>query len=224
MPNMNIGMLRDTTKPGDMLIRVFTGGIIGSLIKGVSGGSQFVHGGLAVGQNRLVEVNGGLADNRHSKQGRLLANIYLTDLFEDLRDVTYVCYRPVDAALGEQVAIEAYPFARRGVDKSFGYNLGAAVKSTPGWRSLFGPNTSAQTGQFRYIDENESVLAVARREHLNFFCTQFMVWMYVKTAEKLRVAFQFPLAAKDALPGKLVAALDNSPLFTYQGVIRGLKG
>ena len=75
MPNMNIGMIRSATKPGDMLIRVFTGGVIGAVIKGASDGSPFVHGGLAVGQNRMVEVNGGLASNKHSGQGRLLANI-----------------------------------------------------------------------------------------------------------------------------------------------------
>lgn len=223
MPNMNIGMMRNQTKPGDMLIRVHDGAVLGWGIKVVSGGSDFVHGGLAVGQDRLVEVNGALGASKHTGQGamsRLLANVVLTHLYEELRGITYVCYRPIDAELGLQVAIEAYPFARVGVDKSFGYNIGAAIKSTPVWRKLFGTDDKHPTGQFLYLDENESVLSAALEEKKSFFCTQFMVWMYQKTAEKMRRPFTFPLQPKDALPAALVEALDRSPLFTYQGVIR----
>lgn len=223
MPNMNIGMMRTQTRPGDMLIRVFTGGAIGGVISFATNDSQFVHGGIAVGQNRMVEVNGGLNADRHTGQGRILANIYLTDLMTDLKDVTYVCYRPTDAGLGEDVAIQAYPFARRGVDKSFGYNISAAVKSTPLWRSLFG-SAKGEPKEDMAIDENESVLSVAMAGKKSFFCTQFMVWIYGMTAKKTGRAWPFPLQAKDAYPGALVSALDASPLFAYQGVIRGLSG
>jgi len=218
MPNLQIGMMRGQTAPGDMLIKINTGGIISKIIQGASG-SQFVHGGLAVGESRVIEVNGGLNPDNLGNS-RLLANIYMTSLFSpDLRKESYVCYRCNDKDLGTQVAIEAYPFARQGYDKRWGYDIGSAVASTPIWQRLFG-TPKQPTGQFLYIDENESVLAAGNRECREWFCTQWMVWMYFKTAEKMRKGFSFPLQPKLAFPGALVDALDKSSSFTYMGVIR----
>jgi hypothetical protein len=217
MPNLQIGMMRGGTAPGDMLVKINTGGIISKIISKASS-SQFVHGGLAVGQSRVIEVNGGLSPDNLGN-GRLLANIYMTSLFApDLRHESYVCYRCIDTDLATQVAIEAYPFARQGYDKRWGYDVGAAIASTPIWQRLFGTTPQA-TGQFKYIDENESVLAAGNRECREWFCTQWMVWMYLKTAEKMRKGFSFPLQPKVAFPGALVDALDKSPSFTYIGVI-----
>lgn len=212
MPDLNILMLRTSTKPGDMVIRINTGGMIGGAIS-VASGSEFVHGGLAIGDNEIVEVNGGLNPDSTGK-GRILANIYKTNITTDLRDNDYVVYRCNDTELAKQVAIEAAPFVVSGSNSSWGYNLTGAVSS------LMSP--SVNTGQFLYIDENESVLAVARKENRNFFCTEFMVWIYLKTAEKLKKPVSIGVAAKDAYPGALVAALDKSSSFTYIGAIRNV--
>jgi hypothetical protein len=210
-------MMRGQTGPGDMLIKVNTGGLISKIISGASG-SKFVHGGLAVGQSRVIEVNGGLHPDNLGKS-RLLANIYMTSLFSpDLRKESYVCYRCTDKELATQVAIGAYPFARQGYDKRWGYDVGAAIASIPIWQRLFGAPPTP-TGQYLYIDENESILAVANRECREWFCTQWMLWMYFKTAEKLRKGFSFPIAPRVAFPGALVDALDRSPNFSYLGVI-----
>jgi hypothetical protein len=217
MPNLQIAMMRGQTAPGDMLIKINTGGIISKIISRASD-SQFVHGGLAVGQNQVIEVNGGLSPDKLGN-GRLLANIYITSLFSpDLRRGSYVCYRCMDTDLATQVAIEAYPFARQGYDKRWGYDVGAAIASTPIWQRLFGV-APQPTGQFLYIGENESVLAAANHECREWFCTQWIVWMYFKTAEKMRKGFSFPLEPKVAYPGALVDALDRSTNFTYMGVI-----
>lgn len=220
MPNLQIGIMRSQTQPGDMVIRLNTGGLIGGVISALTNKSQFVHGGLGAGQNRLIEVNGGLNPDSTGKN-RILANIYMSDLFSpDLRTNSYVVYRCIDTDLATQVAIQAYPFVRRGYDNSWGYNLVAALKSTPVWRNLFSATTDADNVQT--IDANESILDVAELEGKNWFCTQWMVWMYEQVAAKTGRIFNLAIRPKDAYPGALVAALDTSPMFTYQGVIRGI--
>lgn len=212
MPDLNVMMQRTGTKRGDMVIRINTGGAIGGAISAMSG-SEFVHGGLAIGGNEIVEVNGGLNPDSTGK-GRILANIYKTNITTDLKDNDYVVYRCNDTDLATQVAIEASPFVASGSNSSWGYNLTGAVSS------LMSP--SVTTGQFLYIDENESVLSVARRENRNFFCTEWMVWVYQKTAEKMRKPLRIGIAPKDAFPGALVTALDKSSSFTYVGAIRNV--
>lgn len=221
MPHFNIGMIRGQTKPGDMLIRINEGTELGSIhirstVVTALSHSDFVHGGIAAGQNRIIEVNGFLNPETTGK-ARIVANIYMTDLFSvDLRRNSYVVYRCRDERLGEQVAIEAYPFVRAGYDKSWGYNLVDALKSII-------VKDKQSTGSLQYIDENESVLAVAQLEAKNWFCTQWMVWMYEKTAEKMRKGISIGIRAKDAFPGALVTALDRSRDFTYEGVIQGQR-
>lgn len=221
MPYLNIGLMREQTKPGDLLIRINEGTDFGSIhirstvVTGLSH-SKFVHGGLAAGQNRIIEVNGFLNPDSTGK-GRIIANIYMTDLFGvELRRNSYVVYRCRDAALAQQVAIEAHPFVRAGYDKSWGYNLIDALKSIVA-------KDKQKSGSFQYIDANESILAVAQHEAKNWFCTQWMVWMYEKTAEKMRKGISIGIRAKDAYPGALVDALDRSRDFTYEGVIHGRK-
>lgn len=221
MPDMSIGMLRSGTKPGDMVIRVNTGGVIGGAISTMTN-SEFVHGGLAVGENYLIEVNGGL--NPDSTGSRLLANIYKTSLYsDDLNGNEYVVYRHLDTNLAEQVAIEASPFVKAGVDVSWSYNLGDALGETcmptsPG--DIDRAELARRAGYVNFgIDEDESVLAVAQREKLNFFCTQWMVWIYNITADKMRKGFSLGISPKQALPGVLVKALDESPYFKYTGKI-----
>jgi hypothetical protein len=219
MPSLNIGLIRSQTQPGDMLIRINEGTKAGSIhirstVVTALSHSKFVHGGIAAGQNRIIEVNGFLSADTRGK-GRIGANIYMSDLFgTDLRRNSYVVYRCRDKELGQQVAIEAYPFVHAGTEKSWGYNLPGAIKSILG-------KDKQDTGSFNYIDENESVLSVAQHENKSWFCSQWMVWMYEKTAEKMRKGVRVGLRAKDAFPGALVEALDHSPDFTFEGVIKG---
>ena len=162
MPDLNVLMPREKTGPGDMLIRYHApyltkgeigmdpiGGFISTASK-----SPFVHGGLAIGGNEVVEVNGGLNPDS-SGNSRILANIYKTNLTTDLKDNDYVVYRCRDTTLAKQVAIEATVFVKAGTEESWGYNLIDALKS------LGSP--SPDTGQFLFVDENESVLSVAMR-------------------------------------------------------------
>jgi len=218
-PGHDFGIMRSQTKPGDVMIKLNRGGAISGFISLVSGGTEYVHGGIAVGDNKLVEVNGGLGRDQLGKN-RVLANIYVTDLMKDLKDTAYDVWRCSNQTLAEEVAIQSYPFAAQGHKKSWGYDLIAALRST-------GSGSSAKdkdaTSVAAYIDANESILSVANMQKKTFFCTQFIAWMYYQAALKLRhdPPDQFiPIASKDAIPRALVNALESSPWFTYVGTIQ----
>jgi len=222
-PSQDIGMMRSQTKPGDLMIKLNRGGVISGFISVVSGGTEYVHGGIAVGNNKLVEVNGGLPADSTGKC-RILANIYVTDLMTDLKHEAYDVWRCDNQPLAEEVAIQAYPFAAQGRKKSWGYDLISALRST-------GKGSSAKdkdaSGVAAYMDANESILSVANMQKKTFFCTQFMTWMYYQAA--LRMGFDppdqyIPIASKDAIPKALVDALERSARFRYVGTIqRGNK-
>jgi len=203
------------------MIKLFRGGLIGNVISALTDRSPYVHGGLAVGDNKLVEVNGGLGPNQLGKS-RLLANIYVTDLMKDTRNTAYDVWRCGHEELAEEVAIQAYPFAAQGYKKSWGYDLIAAVRST-------GRGSSAKdndaSGVAAYVDTNESILSVANAQKKSFFCTQFVAWMYYQGAMKMGFdpPDQFiPIASKDASPAALVAALEKSNWFQYVGTIQAV--
>lgn len=220
-PANDVGMMRSQTKPGDIMIKLLRGGVIGNFISKLSGGSQYVHGGLAVGEGKLVEVNGGLGRDQLGKS-RLLANIYVTDLMKDTRDTAYDVWRCSDRDLAEEVAIQAYPFAAQGHKKSWGYDLIAALRSTGSGSSA--KDTDANRVE-AYMEANESVLAVANMDKRAFFCTQFVAWMYYQAALRKGRSppDQFvPIASKDAIPSALVAALERSAWFSYVGTIQAV--
>ncbi|MEK6234321.1 MAG: hypothetical protein N2C14_06390, partial [Planctomycetales bacterium] len=79
-----MGMMRTQTKPGDIVIKTGTTELASKFISWITGGSDYVHGGIAVGPGTLVEVNGGLPKDSRGKS-RLMANIYVTDLIKDTR-------------------------------------------------------------------------------------------------------------------------------------------
>jgi len=220
-----MGMLRTGTKPGDMVIRVKTGSFMqtGDAIAGVistmTNNSEYVHGGLAVGGNDVIEVSGGL--NPDANGSRILANIYKSNLESgDLIHNQYVVYRCINQRLAEQVAIEAFPFVKAGVDSSWGYNTGGGLSAVAFTSTLTHEEEMRRAGYVNYsIDENESVLAVAQKEKANWFCTEWMVWMYNVTADKMRQHISIGIQPKDALPGPLVEALDSCSSFKYMGKI-----
>lgn len=242
-----MGILRNQTQPGDIVLKLYprsnlgagwnkwgSRNPIGALIKSLSAkNDEYGHGGLAVGPGKLVEVNGGLPKDSLGKS-RLMANIYVTDLEKDTRSDSYDVFRCVDSELAERVAIEAFPFAAQGKDKSWNYNLTDALKSTGhgklgrflsmiGMLSDTSGNSPVPEGYQVMLEEGATALDVANLEKRQFFCTQFVVWLYNLVAEKECGRFPvIPLRAADAYPGALAEALNRSGIFYYAGSIRGL--
>jgi hypothetical protein len=112
-----IGILPLNLKPGDIALKMNpqaklgagwnrwgNKSIISNAISAFSAlNPEYVHGGLSVGQSRLVEVNGGLtADNINGT--RLFANIYLTDIARDVASTSFDVWRCQDTELAEEVA------------------------------------------------------------------------------------------------------------------------
>jgi hypothetical protein len=229
MPDLKKLMPRGATEPGDMIILVNTGAAISSLIEKATG-SMFTHGGLGLGQNKVIHVNGGLDDGATGK--RILASFYVTDMFEEELGSTYVVFRCNDAALAQEVAIQAAPFAKWGADTTggTGYNVSGGLGAlgrlwTSVSESIFTNESTPLSGSSGTkggtfgCDEDESVLAVAQKAQQKFFCTEWMVYMYVKTAKLKGKTFSLPIQAKDAIPGTLVDALEKSTFFRYVGAI-----
>jgi hypothetical protein len=202
--------------------------IISDLISGLSPfNPEYVHGGLAVGQGRLVEVNGGLtADNISGT--RFFANIYLTDIARDLASSSYDVWRCKDSELAEQVAIQAYPFVYQGVQKGWGYNLRDALSSVGlktasqvlGHGAL--GSTSGKPAQAPQR-ENPDALDIAISEGRRFFCTQFVVWLYNVVSSRIlrRGRGAILMDDNEAYPGYLAEVLHKrSSNFIYLGCIR----
>jgi hypothetical protein len=223
IPQQQYGIGREQTKPGDIMIKLNAGGVIGTVISKLTNNSAYVHGGLAVGGCRLIEVNGGL-DKDKFRKSRTMANIYVTNLKTDGLDTSYDVWRCENQELAQEVAIQAYPFAAQGMDKSWGYNLKAAVQSA-GLFQWLGKKEAGDADGVALLQENESVLSVANAEKRQFFCTQFVAWIYYQVAmlKGFDPPDQFiPIASKDASPAALVAALEKSAWFRYAGTIRGV--
>lgn len=225
MPNLEKTCDRTATRPGDMLIRLHTGGIIGTVISKLTG-SDSIHGGLAVGENNIIDVNGGLKPD--ATGSRLMANIYKSSLLSDQKDNEYLVYRCKDAKLAEMVAIQAFPFVRVGVDKSWGYNLGGALSSLRGKKQDDAADALLLSeAAYRSASGDEKtiqrILVDICQDNNKFFCTEWMVFMYVEAAKLLKMTVNVGIAAPKAYPGALVEALDNSADFTFEGVIRKRK-
>src|SRR5262245_63691125 len=132
----NIGILASHLQPGDIALKLNQQATLGagwnrwgnrsSISNLISAFSvfnpEYIHGGLAVGRGRLIEVNGGIGpDAIHGN--RLTANIYLTDMKRDLGKDSFDVWRCNDTELAEEVARQAYPFIPIGVHKSWSYNI-----------------------------------------------------------------------------------------------------
>jgi len=193
IPNHRTGVLASSLQPGDIVLKMNQSAdlgvgwnrwgsksIIGNLISGFSAfNPEYVHGGLSVGQGRLVEVNGGIpGDNINGV--RLMANIYLTDIKRDTASTSYDVWRCNDLELAEETARQAYPFVYQGVIKSWNYNLRDALanvgKHTLGKIVGRGP-LGASSGQREEgpLPEKSSALDIALWERRQFYCTQFVV-------------------------------------------------
>jgi len=241
----NVGILVADLKPGDVVIKLNQSANLGagwnhwgekSFISNVISGfcvvnSEYVHGGLCVGQGRLIEVNGGIPpDNIHGR--RVMANIYLTDLKRDLRKDSYDVWRCKDVELAEEVARQAYPFVPVGVHKSWSYNLldvATAVGLGPLAKALL-PGTSfdAKSGvpTGAPLPEKASAIDIAVAEKLRFYCTQFVVWLYNTVSLRILKRGQPAILMndKEALPGYLAEVLHKrSANFMYVGALRGVR-
>lgn len=223
MIDLKLTFKRTDTKPGDILIRLNTGGIIGETISAFTG-SQLVHGGLAVGENRVIEVNGDLPPDTTGKN-RFLANIYRSDLTNELKENEYLVFRCEDQDLAARVAVEAHTFVRVGVDKGWGYNLVGAVKAL--FQTPTDPERQPLLSKGQAVANYGSISTSSRDEierilksKAKYFCTQWIVVMYVQTAKSISKGVTVGIDPDRALPGALAEALDKSKDFTFKGVIR----
>jgi hypothetical protein len=240
----HVGILASTLQPGDIVIKLNqkaklgTGwnqwgsrSIIGNLISGFSVfNPEYVHGGLSVGQGRLIEVNGGIpADNINGS--RLMANIYLNDITRDGKKDSYDVWRCNDPELAEEVARQAYPFVAAGVTKSWSYNIRDAAESV-GQKVLakvLGHGPLASTSGARPagpLPQKASALDIAIWEKKRFYCTQFVVWLYNVVSERIlgRGRGAILMGDQEAYPGYLAEVLQKrSSNFSYAGAIRGRR-
>ncbi|HET8698226.1 MAG TPA: hypothetical protein VFO94_12105 [Gammaproteobacteria bacterium] len=238
----NVGLLASNLQPGDIVLKLNqranlgagwnkwgSRSVIGNLISGFSVfNPEYVHGGLSVGQGRLIEVNGGIGpDNINGS--RLLANIYLTDVKRDLGKDSYDVWRCNDPELAEEVARQAYPFIPAGVNKSWSYNIRDAAESV-GLKvigKVLGRGPLAATSGAKKqgpLPENASALDIAIWEKRRFYCTQFVVWLYNVTSSRIlnRGRGAILMSDQEAYPGYLAEVLHKrSSNFSYVGALRG---
>src|SRR6266478_7589409 len=238
----NMGILVSSLQPGDVVLKLNqkanlgagwnrwgSRSVIGNLISGFSViNPEYVHGGLSVGQGRLIEVNGGIGPD-DINGNRLTANIYLTDIKRDLAKDSYDVWRCKDTALSEEVARQAYPFIPIGVHKSWSYNirdaltsvgLGAAAKVL-GRGPLGASSGNRQEGP---LPEKASAVEIAIWEKRRFYCTQFVVWLYNTVSARIlnRGHGAILMNDQEAYPGYLAEVLHKrSSNFSYVGAIRG---
>jgi hypothetical protein len=239
--NHKVGILPLNLRPGDIALKMNQQAKLGagwsrwgskSIISNAISAfttinPEYVHGGLAVGQGRLVEVNGGLtADNINGT--RLFANIYLTDIARDVASASFDVWRCKDTELANEVARQAYPFVYQGTLKGWGYNLRDAASSV-GWKTagqvLGHGSLGATSGKPAPAParENPDALDIAISERRRFFCTQFVVWLYNVVSSRIlhRGRGAILMDHKEAYPGYLAEVLHKrSSNFVYLGCIR----
>jgi hypothetical protein len=237
-----MGILVSSLQPGDIVLKLNqranmgagwnkwgSRSVIGNLISGFSAfNPEYVHGGLSVGQGRLIEVNGGIPADAINGN-RLMANIYLTDIKRDLGKDSYDVWRCNDVELAEAVAQQAFPFIPEGVNKSWSYNIRDAAKSV-GLNvaaKIFGHGPLGATSGKREegpLPEKASAVDIAIFEKRRFYCTQFVVWLYNTVSERIlkRGRGAILMSDQEAYPGYLAEVLHKrSANFSYLGAIRG---
>jgi hypothetical protein len=238
----HVGILASNLQPGDIVLKLNqranlgagwnkwgSRSVIGNLISGFSVfNPEYVHGGLSVGQGRLIEVNGGIGPD-DINGNRLTANIYLTDIKRDLAKDSYDVWRCNDTALAEEVARQAYPFVPIGVHKSWSYNIRDAARSV-GQNVLakvlgHGPlNSTSGHKKEGPLPKEASAVDIAIWEKRRFYCTQFVVWLYNVVSSRIlnRGRGAILMNDQEAYPGYLAEVLHKrSSNFSYLGAIRG---
>jgi len=240
----HIGLLANDLKPGDVVLKLNQRSILGAgwstwgsrsvisnLISAFSVfNPEYVHGGLSVGQGRLIEVNGGIGPD-DINGNRLLANIYLTDVKRDLGKDSYDVWRCKDVELAQEVARQAYPFIPVGVNKSWSYNIrDAATGVGANWAAkIFGHGPLDSTSGKKKegpLPEKPSAVEIAAWEKRRFYCTQFVVWLYNVTSSRIlnRGRGAILMDDREAYPGYLAEVLHRrSSNFHYVGALRGHK-
>ncbi len=237
-----IGILPRNLKPGDIALKMNqqanlgpgwnkwgNKSLVSNLISDLSPfNPEYVHGGLSVGEGRLVEVNGGLtADNVSGS--RFFANIYLTDIARDVASTSYDVWRCKDTELAGEVARQAYPFVYQGVKKGWGYNLRDALSSVGAKKAsnVLGHGALGATSGKPApapLPANPDALDIAISEGRRFFCTQFVVWLYNIVSSRIlrRGRGAILMDDSEAYPGYLAEVLHKrSSNFIYLGCIRG---
>jgi hypothetical protein len=188
-------------KPGDILLKMATGGFTQRLIQlGQSLAGQpnafLGHAAIALDTQFIIEAQ------RHGITGNHLA-------MKD-RDCGYIVYRPLNVALGQGAATAAkLLFDVHQRQGNLRYGAVAAVGS------LFGSAGTAKSG-----GEMDALLdRILANKSQPFFCSQFVVYVYHWAASQSGIQPQsvFSLSDAKATPSLLASRLVGSALFTEVG-------
>jgi hypothetical protein len=186
---------KDTTEPGDILLKrmpktVADGGrkegrflkkFYAWQLKHTAKGdiNYYIHAGLAVGDDKAVEVQGDLGP------GQAYPSIYEIDLGNIMFPQTYyeVWRMPRMPILAHLVAKEAKEFVKKAAKANpktgMGYGLLSALRSTD--IGIF----RSHLKQDAPADKNKSLWDHAVGSKGKFFCSEFVVWMYFQVAARI---------------------------------------
>ena len=226
-------MTRDDVMPGDVMLKLNTGGLVGNII-GSSTQSEYVHGGIA-GQGTIYDVNGGLATDWINGK-RLLPNIYRTSLEETSQLKTaYQVWRCIKTPIVNIVHREAAAFVAVGTQKRWNYNfhvvdrvatriVGNITALAFGHNKTIGIDEKKLDNERLFIANGGSFVGAAKQTNRSFFCTEWIVWMYLLASYKAaqegyRQGLELNIRPYEAIPKDLARKLNDSPDFTAIGII-----
>jgi hypothetical protein len=188
-------------EPGDLMLKVSDGSVIGKLIQfgqAARGGANpgIVHAGIMFDRTFIIESQGG--------------GISANDLRLKNRHYGYYVFRcgRADVAAGAGTCAKMmFDIHQRG--RNLGYSVSGAVGSLLG--KSRGP---ASRGQMDTLLDR-----ILEGKNHRFFCSQFVVYVFQFVAEQCGTgaATLFPFSDAKVPPSQLAAHLQNHPLFTEAG-------
>ena len=228
------GMLRSQVRPGDVMLKLNTSGLIPGVISKTTH-SEYVHGGIGGEGGTIYDVNGGLPDDQISGK-RLLPNVYRSSLQQDNQMKTaYRVWRCTNVPIVDIVHREAAPFVAVGTNSRWRYNfhvvtrvVGAIVGSATNKVFTHKKNREIDEQKLNIerlvVSNGGSFIDAAKQTNRDFFCTEWIVWMYLLASYKAaqeghRQSLQLNIRPYEAIPNNLAQALINSPDFTLMGNI-----
>ncbi|WP_141667519.1 hypothetical protein [Burkholderia cepacia] len=226
-------------RPGDILVKLDDSGVISYAIKNLSH-SGYVHGGIAGGNGDMYEVGGGLD---HSE--RMFASIYRADLNSDKGSEEFHVWRCKNSRIAAIVSHEAPIFVSAGrafkkgdmgfglvgMGMGWGYNLtGALASANKKVWSFIGAARHSSGKELALLDRERNIVlngggfvTAAISGKRTFFCTEWIVWMYLMACAKAKESIDFDILPHEANPGKLAYAMDMSRDFARVGKLSRLQ-
>ncbi|WP_157633428.1 hypothetical protein [Burkholderia ubonensis] len=227
-------------RPGDILIKLDNHDASSYVIKKLSH-SGYVHGGIAGGNGDIYEVGGGLDYSE-----RMFASIYHADLNADKGAEEFHVWRCNNSRIAAIVSHEAPAFVSAGRDfkwrsmgfglmgmgMGWGYNFRGALASAnkKAW-SFIGAARHSSSEELARLDRERNIVlndgrfvTAALSGKRTFFCTEWIVWMYIMACAKAKASLDLDILPNEANPGKLAYAMAMSRDFTRVGKLSRLSG